>query len=181
VGNMALIPQNVHATFSVGSATAHTMGPWTQPNLRNWHTYFDPSSQMLCQQVSSTATTGTKSSWHYHPAPITHARRFLAASTSNTFADERPDTDAIPVTVLLETDTLIRCSLPPTSNSPMLAKPTTCNTFQDYVKTLPKWDQDLHLNVTEKPSTVPLHELLNQKRTTLLAVSDGGADVRNNY
>jgi hypothetical protein len=63
----------------------------------------------------------------------------------------------------------------------MLAKTTTCNTFQDYVKTLPKWDQALLLNVTEKSSTEPLYELLNQKRTTLLAVSDGGADVPNNY
>jgi hypothetical protein len=161
VGNMASIPQNIHARFSVRSATAH--GPWTQSNLRTWHTYYDPSSQMLCQQVSSTATSGTKSSWNYHPAPITYARRFLAVSKSNTFADERPDIDAIPVTVLLETATIFRCSLLPTSNSHMLAKPTTCTTYQDYFMTLPTWEQDLLLHVTEKPSTVPLYELLNKK------------------
>jgi hypothetical protein len=43
--------------------------------------------------------------------------------------------------------------------------------------TLPTWGQDLLLHATEKPSTIPLYELLNQKHTTLLAVSDGGADV----
>jgi hypothetical protein len=59
--------------------------------------------------------------------------------------------------------------------------PTTCTTFNDYIKTLPTWEQDLLLNVTEKPSTVPLYELLDQKRTTLLAVNYGGADVPNNY
>jgi hypothetical protein len=45
----------------------------------------------------------------------------------------------------------------------MLAKTTTCNTFQDYVKTLPKWDQALLLNVTEKSSTEPLYELPEPK------------------
>jgi hypothetical protein len=84
----------------------------------------------------------------------------------------------------LETAALLRCSLPaPSSNNPMLATPhpTTCTMFKDYVKTLPTWEQDLLLSVTEKPSTVPLYELLNQTRTPLLAVCDSGADVPNNY
>jgi hypothetical protein len=46
---------------------------------------------------------------------------------------------------------------------------------------LPTWEQDLLLHATEKPSTIPLYELLNQKHLTLLAISDGGADVPRNY
>jgi hypothetical protein len=56
-----------------------------------------------------------------------------------------------------------------------------CTTFKDYATTLPTREQDLLLQATEKPSTIPLYALLNQKHTTLLAVSDGGADVPNNY
>jgi hypothetical protein len=37
--------------------------------------------------ATATATTGTKASWNYQPAQITHARRFLAESKSNTFAN----------------------------------------------------------------------------------------------
>jgi hypothetical protein len=77
---------------------------------------------MLCQQVPTlgTATTGTNASWHYHPAQITHARRFLAVTKSNTFADAHPETDAVPVTILVEMAILLRCSLPPILNSPLL-------------------------------------------------------------
>jgi hypothetical protein len=39
---------------------------------------------------------------------------------------------------------------------------------------IPTWEQDLLLHATEKPSTISLYELLTQKHTTLLAVSDGG-------
>jgi hypothetical protein len=106
------------------------MGSWIQPNLRSWTTiYYDPFSQMLCQKVPppATATTGTKASRHYHhPAQITNARRFLVVSKSNTFADAGPEIDAVPVTVLLGTTTLLRCSLPPISNSPMLDTISTC-------------------------------------------------------
>jgi hypothetical protein len=56
----------------------------------DWITYYDPSSQVL------------------------------ALSNSNTFADARPEIDAATVTVLLETPTLLRCSLPPISNTPVL-------------------------------------------------------------
>jgi hypothetical protein len=71
------------------------MGPWTQPNLRTWNTYYDTASP-------ATATTGTKDSWHYHPAQITHTRRFFAVTKSNTFADAHPETDALPVTIYFE-------------------------------------------------------------------------------
>jgi hypothetical protein len=58
---------------------------------------------MLCQKVppKATATSSSEESWNYHPAQITHARRFLAVPKSKTFADARPDIDAVPVTVLL--------------------------------------------------------------------------------
>jgi hypothetical protein len=71
---------------SVSHQLRQTMGQWTQPNLRTWNTYYDTASQMLCQHVPTpaTATTGTKDSWHYHPAQITHTRRFLAVTKSNT-------------------------------------------------------------------------------------------------
>jgi hypothetical protein len=83
-------------------------GTTTQPILRT-------------RDASSQSQRATHLQMNYHPAHITYARRFLAVSKSNTFADERPDIDATPVTVLLETATLLRYSLPPTSNSPMLA------------------------------------------------------------
>jgi hypothetical protein len=161
------------------------MGPWIHPNLRTWNAYYDTASQMLCQQVPppATATTGTKVSWHYHPAQITHTRRFLAVTKSNTFADAHPETDAIPVTIIRETDTLLRCSLPPTLNSPLLVtapKPTS-TTFKDYVMALPTWEQDLLINATEKPSNAPLYEMLSSQHATLLAVSDGGADIPKNF
>jgi hypothetical protein len=75
---------------------------------------------MLYQKVPppATATTGTKASWHYHPAQITHARQFLAVSKSNTFADAHPEIDAVLVTVLFETTTLLRCSLYPLRTAP---------------------------------------------------------------
>jgi hypothetical protein len=53
--------------------------------------------------------------------------------------------------------------------------------FKDYVTTLPKWEQDLLLNATDKPSNIPLYELLSLQHATPLAVSDGGADVPKNY
>jgi hypothetical protein len=43
------------------------------------------------------------------------------------------------------------------------------------------WEQDLLLHATEKLSTISLYELLTQKHTALLAVSDGGADERKSY
>jgi hypothetical protein len=39
----------------------------------------------------------------------------------------------------------------------------------------------LTANATEKPSTIPLYDLLSLQHATQLAVSDGGADVPKNY
>jgi hypothetical protein len=58
---------------------------------------------------------------------------------------------------------------------------TTSTTFDDYVTTLPTWEQDFLLHSTETPSTILLYELLIQKHTTLPAVSDGGADEPETY
>jgi hypothetical protein len=68
----------------------------------------------------ATAPSGTAASLHYHPAEITHTRRFYAASKSTSFEDARPELDAVPVTVLRETLTLLQCSLPPISNASVL-------------------------------------------------------------
>jgi hypothetical protein len=56
----------------------------------------------------ATAPPGTAAFWQYHPAEITHTRRFLAVSTSNDpFQDSRPSLDgAVPITVLRETPTV---------------------------------------------------------------------------
>jgi hypothetical protein len=168
-----------------------TTTSWTQPNLWNWPAYYDLSSQLLCLPPSATAAPGTTASRRYHPAQITHTRRFLALSKSNTFAHARPEIDAVPATVLLETPTLLRCSLPPISNTPVLdtihtpvletIHTTTSTTIKDYVTNLPTWEQDLLLHATEKPSTLSLYELLTQKHTTLLAVSGGDTDEPKSY
>jgi hypothetical protein len=134
---------------------------------------------MLCQKVPplATATTGNKASWNYHLALITHARRFLAVSKSNTLADTRPEIDAVPVTVLLETATVLRCSLPPTPDSPVL---DTIH-IQILCHDITNVGTGFTYHATQKPSTIPLYELSSQKHTTLLAVGDGGADVPKNY
>jgi hypothetical protein len=110
--------------------------------LRTWNAYYEPSSQLLCQMVSppAYAPSGTATSWHYHPVEITHTSRFLTVSTSND-------------TVLLETPTLLRCSLPPMSPDFVLAtiRSPICATFADYVMTLPMWEQDLLIHAMEKP------------------------------
>ncbi len=55
------------------------------------------------------------------------------------------------------------------------------STFNDYVTTLPTWEQDFILHAAEKPSTISLYALLAQKQTTLVAVSDGGAEEPKSY
>jgi hypothetical protein len=64
---------NPYTRDSTNNRLRQTLGPWTRPGLRNWPTYYDSSSQMLCQIVSqtNTATLGTFSTfWTYHPAAI---------------------------------------------------------------------------------------------------------------
>jgi hypothetical protein len=92
--------------------------PWTWTTNRIWPVYYDSSSQMLCQMVQTpqheTATPGTaNTSWQVLPSrdrvhTTIHSNRRDAAS----FQDSRPPPDAVPVTVLLETPTLLRCSIP---------------------------------------------------------------------
>jgi hypothetical protein len=102
---------------STNNRLRQTLGPWTRPDLHNWPAYNDSSSQMLCQMVPqhAIATLGTSStSWTYHPVGIECTRRFVAVSkNAASFQDSRPPSDAVPVTVLLDTPTLLRCSIPP--------------------------------------------------------------------
>jgi hypothetical protein len=104
---------------STNNRLRQTLGPWIRADLRKWPTYYDPSLQMLCQIVPTTnnATFGTSStSWTYHPAAIESTRQFMAVLGSGaSFQDSRsrPPPDAVPVTVLFETPTLLRCSIPP--------------------------------------------------------------------
>jgi hypothetical protein len=138
VGYTAPFPQNIHPRFSVQSTTAN-LGLMDKPNLRTGiHITNQPES-------ASNSNCNDRRQSLLALAQITHARRFLAVSKSNTFADARPEIDAVPVTVLLETATLLRCSLPPISNSPVLDTiyTSTSTTFKDYVTTLPTWEQDL--------------------------------------
>jgi hypothetical protein len=93
----------------------------------------------------------------------------LAVSKSNTFAGARPEIDAAPVTILLETPSLLRWSLPPIPNAPVLdtIHTTTCTTFNDYyATTLPAWEQNLLIHATEQPFTTRLYQLLH--KSTLL-------------
>jgi hypothetical protein len=150
------------------------LGSWTQPNLRNWPAYYDPSSHMLRLYVSpsAAAATDTTASWLYRPTHITHTRRFLAVSKSNTLADARPEVDAVPVTALLQTPKLLGCSLPPIPNAPALD--TVHTTTSTTLKTMLRRGNRISSFTLEKPFTTPLHQVLTQKHTTLLAFSDGG-------
>ena len=135
---------------------------------------------MICQLVATTADAhpGTNGSWHCHPSEPTQTRRFLAIPKSNgIFQDSRPEPDAIPVTIIRETTTELRCSLPPPLESHQLAttRSTAIATFNDYVLTLPTWEQSLLMYATEEPDATPLYQLLLQKDVSILAVSDGGA------
>jgi hypothetical protein len=179
VGNMAPIPQNLQTRFIVQSATPNP-GLMDATQTSDLDYILRP---ILTNSLSESASTSNCSAWHYCllvlPSSLDNAHATIPRSYKEQDLCRRTsEIDAIPATtVLLDTPPLLRCSLRPISNTPELdtPHPTTCTTFKDYVKTLPTWEQDLFLNVTEKPSTVPLYELLNQKRTTLLAVSDGGA------
>ncbi len=131
------------------------------------------ATQQATEPIGTTAT-----SWQYYPALIDCSRRFIIVSTSaESFQDSRPPPDAVPVTVLLETPTLLLCSVPPmppeavhdTSGTP------PCETFAEHIATLPQWERELLASATEQDfSDSSLCELLQQKNTTTLAASDGG-------
>jgi hypothetical protein len=93
------------------------------------------------------------------------------------FQDSPPPFDAVPVTVLCETPTLLRCSIPPSPPEPVQNAVQTpiCATFTDYLATLPLWERDLIKHNLESyfPDT-SLCELLQQKNVNTLAASDGG-------
>jgi hypothetical protein len=78
-------------------------------------------------------------SWQYHSAGIGFTRRFIAVSTSAAFfQDSRPPPDVVPVTVLLETPTLLQCSIPP-----MPPEPVHDAARSPISTTLPLWERDL--------------------------------------
>jgi hypothetical protein len=137
------------------------MGSGAASDIRIWPAYYDLSSQMLCQKVTQQAIVShstTATSWQYYPAGIESTRRFIAVSTSAAaFQDSRPPPDTIPVTVVLETPTLLRCSIPPMPTEPVhdTAQSTICATFDEYIATLPRWERDLLVYVAEhlKPSS----------------------------
>jgi hypothetical protein len=114
----------------------------------------------------------------YYPAEIEYTRRFLSVSTRyDSFQDSRPPIDAAPITVLLETPTLLRCSLPPGLYEPVpdTIHPPICATFAHYVTTLPQWERDLLAKATEDPfPDTPLYHLLQQRNVNILVASDGG-------
>ena len=113
VGSMATFHSNVY-TNKVDRQATQKLGQWNQPQLRTWPAYYEPSSQMICQMGPATdgETPRTDQTWQYHSQAATSTRRFLAIPKSNIFQDSRPETDAIPVTILRETTTELRCSLP---------------------------------------------------------------------
>jgi hypothetical protein len=85
--------------------------------------------------------------------------------------------DAVPVAVLLDTSTLLRCSIPPMPLEPAhdaVRSPINA-TFADYVATLPLWERDLLAHATEEhcPDS-SLCELLQQTNVNILVASDGG-------
>jgi hypothetical protein len=83
-----------------------------------------------------------------------YTRQFLAVSTRNeTFQDARPLLDAVPITVLRRTPTLLRCSLPPIQPDSVLDTMLSpiCATFADYFMTLSMWERDLVAHAMEDP------------------------------
>jgi hypothetical protein len=116
VGRMlTILPHHMYTRFADHPVATPILDPRTRTDLRAWSAYYDPSSQLICQMLSPSATAppGSATSWYY--GEITHKRRFCAVSTRNKpFQDSRPPPDALPITVLRETPTLLRCSLPPT-------------------------------------------------------------------
>jgi hypothetical protein len=55
VGSMATVLETVYPD-STNNQLRQTLGPWTRPDLRIWHTYYDSSSQKLCQMVNQQTT-----------------------------------------------------------------------------------------------------------------------------
>jgi hypothetical protein len=93
---------------SASNRLRQTMGSWTQLNPTSgfgMHITTHPHKSFARKCLHR-----TKASWHYDPARITHARRFLAVLKNNTFICRRTSWN--------RWGTLLRCSFPPTSNSP---------------------------------------------------------------
>jgi hypothetical protein len=160
---------------STNNRLRQTLGPWTRPDLRNWPAYYDSSSQMRYQMVPPhpNATLGTSStSWTYHPAGIECTRRFVAVSkNAASFQDSRPPSDAVPVTVLLDTPTLLRCSIPPMPLEPAhdAVRAPINATFADYVATLSLWERDLLAQRRRTALILPCANYCNRRTSTYLS------------
>jgi hypothetical protein len=138
---------------------------------------------MLCLNVPSSGTSATCIApllLGYTTQLITHTRLFLALYC-NTFADAM----RYPSRSSRDSHIILRCSLPPIPNAPVLdtIHPTTSTTFNDYVTTfdLTHLGRGSPLHATDSPTNISLYELLTQKHTTLLDISDGGGDVPKSY
>jgi hypothetical protein len=124
--------------------------------------------------LGATTTLDTSSTkWKYCG---TSTRRFIAVTKNATsFQDSRPPSDATPVTVLLETPTLLRCSVPP-------CRPRLCTSYHldsCHVRSLYRSFTAVGggtSSFTIQSSTVLIssHELLQQENVNILVANDGG-------
>jgi hypothetical protein len=140
---------------------------------------------VIANALSDGDPTGNRAAWyHCRLLAVPSNRDRVYPTISNridtkveSFQDSRPPPDAVPVTVLFETPTLLRCSVPPMPPEAVhdTARTPTCETFAVHVVTLPPWERELLAHATELycPDS-SLFEVLQQKKTTILAASDGG-------
>jgi hypothetical protein len=173
VGNMA-VHETIHTRLFEQPAPTD-ISPWTRPDQRIWPVYY-LSSQMLCQMVQTpqhelqrpVLLTPLGSTTQQGSRP----RRFIAVSKDAALSRFTPPPDAVPVTVLLETPTLLRCSIP------SLPPETGHDAIRDpKVATFPTGfplKQDLLADATEVECPSSLYELLQQRNVNILAASDGG-------
>jgi hypothetical protein len=147
-----------------------TLGPWTDQRI--WPVYYDSSSQMLCQMVQTpqheTATPGTANCLGRVPGRATIHRYRDAAW--------KIPPDAVPVTVLLETPTLLRCSIP--SYRRRLGgrdtRSESCNVPRHTWQLYRCGNRTSLLMQRRSNADSSLYELLQQRNVNILAASDGG-------
>jgi hypothetical protein len=154
-----------------GQKLRQPLGQWTDPEITKWKYRYSHKTQALYRY--------SKSQWHEHQNDKRSRRRILVEESSK--PTTLPD-DSVPVTDIEELFEGFQFSIPTQASPEAPINETTIETFSDYVRTLPDWEQQLISSTRE--STDETESTLNKLLTTaedLFLVTDGGANDGHGY